>query len=125
MAQNKLPSKKSAIRKVGTLAERFILLDSLLFKIVTTPERETALLAVPEICTDKIISLYHTSLFTKQQGVLKTYLTISGKFFIPGLMHYLRPFIKGCHTCQLVRADKLPTRQLQPRIYLKIDPSLG
>ena len=33
-------------------------------------------------------------------------------------MHYMRSFIKGCHTCQLVRADKLPTRQLQPRIYL-------
>ena len=33
-------------------------------------------------------------------------------------MHYLRLFIKGCHTCQLVRTDKLPTRQLQTRIYL-------
>ena len=37
-------------------------------------------------------------------------------------MHYLRSFIKGCHTCQLVRADKLPTRQLQPRIYLNYRP---
>ena len=33
-------------------------------------------------------------------------------------MHYLRSFMKGCHTCQLVREDKLPMRQLQPRIYL-------
>ena len=56
------------------------------------------------------------------QGVIKTYLTISDKFFIPGLMHYLRSFIKGCHTCQLVRADKPPTRQLQPRIYLNYRP---
>ena len=37
-------------------------------------------------------------------------------------MHYLRSFIKGCHTCQLVRADKPPTRQLQPRIYLNYKP---
>ena len=29
-----------------TLAEKYILLDSLLFKIVTTPEKETALLAI-------------------------------------------------------------------------------
>ena len=36
-AQNKLPSAKSAIQKVKTLAERYILLDSLLFKIITTP----------------------------------------------------------------------------------------
>ena len=97
LPQNKLPSKKSAICKVENLAERFILLDSLLFKIVATPEKETALLAVPEICTDRIITMYHASLFTGHQGVIKTYLTISNKFFIPGLMHYLRSFIKGCH----------------------------
>ena len=61
LAQNKLPSKRHAICKVENLAERFTLLDSLLFKLVTTPERETLLLAVPEICADKIIMLYHTS----------------------------------------------------------------
>ena len=37
-------------------------------------------------------------------------------------MHYLRSFIKGCHTCQLVRADKPPTRELQSRIYLDYRP---
>ena len=62
LAQNRLPSR-SAICKLETLAERFILLDSLLFKLVTMPDRETALLAVPEVCADKIITLYHTSLF--------------------------------------------------------------
>ena len=62
------------------------------------PDRETALLAVPEVCTDKIIMLYHSSLFAGHQGVIKMYLTISDKFFIPGLMHYLRSFMKGCHT---------------------------
>ena len=122
LAQNKLPSKRSAIHKVETLAERFILLDSLLFKLVTTPDRETVYLAVPEICADRIIMLYHTGLFAGHQGVIKTYLTISDKFFIPGLMHYLRSFIKGCHTCQLVRKDKLPMRKLQTRIYLYYRP---
>ena len=63
LAQNKLLSKRSPIHKVETLAERFILLDSLLFKLATTPERETSLLAVPEVHADKIIMLYHTSLF--------------------------------------------------------------
>ena len=122
MAQNKVTSKKSAIHKVETLAERFILLDSFLFKLVTMPERETVLLAVPEICADKIVTLYHSSLFAGHQGVIKMYLTMNDKFFIPCLMHYLRSFIKGCHTCQLVRADKLPMRQLQPRIYLNYRP---
>ena len=104
------------------LAESFVLLDSLIFKLVTTPDKETAVLAIPEICVDKIIALYHTSLFAGHQGVVKTYLTMKDKFFILNLMHYLRSFIKGCHVCQLSRADKPPTRQLQPQIYLNYRP---
>ena len=49
LAQNKLPSAKSAIRKIEALAEKYILLDSLLFKIISTPEKETAVLAIPEM----------------------------------------------------------------------------
>ena len=30
-----------------------------------------ALLAIPEVCADKIITLYHSSLLAGQQGVLK------------------------------------------------------
>ena len=88
LSQNKLPTSKAAIRKVETLAERYILLDSLLFKI--TPEKESAVLAVPETCTDQIKILYHSSLFAGHQAVIKTYLTFSDKFFIPNLIHYLR-----------------------------------
>ena len=60
-----------------------------------SPEKETAVLAIPETCVDKIITLYHKSLFAGHQGVIKTYLTISDKFFIPNLIHYLRSYIKG------------------------------
>ena len=59
-----------------------------------TPDKEAAVLAIPEICIDKIIALYHTSLFAGHQGVAKTYLTMKDTFFIPNLMHYLRSFIK-------------------------------
>ena len=83
------------------------------------PDKETAVLAIPEICIDKIIALCHTSLFACHQGVVKTYLTTNDKFFIPNLMYYLRSFIKGCYICQLSQSDKLSTRQLQPQIYLK------
>ena len=114
LAQNKLPTSKAAIRKVETLGEKYILLDSLLFKI--TPQKETAVLVVVEKRADKIIILYHSSLFTGHQGFIKTYLTISDKFFIPNLMHYLRSYIKWCHICQLACNEKLPVRQLQTRI---------
>ena len=101
-----------------TLAEIYILLYSLLFKIVTTPEKETVSLDIPEICTDKIITLCYSSLFAGHQGVIKTYLTINDKFFIPNLIYYLQSYIKGCHICQLVCNEKPPTRQLQTRINL-------
>ena len=114
LSQNKLPSSKSAIQRIETLAEKYILLDSLLFKI--TPEKETAVLVVPETCVDKIITLYHSRLFVGHQRVIKTYLTISDKFIIQNLIHYLRSYIKGCHLCQLVCNEKLPPRQLQARI---------
>ena len=118
LVQNIMPSKSHARQKVEMLAESFILLDSLLFKLITVPNKEKALLAIPENCVDKIIELYHSSLFAGHQGVIKTYLTISDKFFIPHLMHYLRSFLSACHICQLFRNDKPPSRQLETRINL-------
>ena len=78
LLQNKFPSSKSAIKKLEALSEKCVLLDSLLFRIY--PEKETAVLAIPERCVDKIITLYHKSLFAGYQGVIKTYLTISDNF---------------------------------------------
>ena len=114
LSQNKLPSSKPAIRKIETLSERYAMLDSLLFKI--SLDKETAVLAVPETCADRIITLHHKSLLAGHQRVIKTYLTISDKFFIPNLIHYLRSYIKGCHLCQLACNEKPPPRQLQARI---------
>ena len=122
LAHNKLPSSKVGIRKVEALAEKYILLDSLLFKISTTSDKEMAVLAIPETCVHSIIVLYHSSLFAGHQGVIKTYLTISDKFFIPNLFHYLRSYIKGYHICQLTRNEKPPSRQMQTRINLNYRP---
>ena len=108
LAHNKLLSKKNAIHTVPTLSQNYVLLDQLLFKLIMIPDKEKALLAIPESCTDKIISLYHNSVFAGHQGVIKTYLTMTSKFFIPNLMHYLRAFLKACHICQLNRNDKPP-----------------
>ena len=68
LPQNIMPHKRHARHKVEALAESFILLDPLLFKLITIPDKEKALLAIPEMCADKIIGLYHTSLFVGHQG---------------------------------------------------------
>ena len=114
LPHNKLPSSKSAIRKLETLAEKYVLLDSLLFRI--SLQKETTVLAIPETCADKIITLYQKSLFAGHQRVINTYLTISDKFFLPNLIYYLRSYIKGCHLCQLSHNEKPPPRHLQTRI---------
>ena len=88
LSQNKPPHSKMAIKKLEALSERYILLDYLLLRIY--PDKETAVLAIPEAYEDKIITLYHKSLFAGHQMVIKTYLTISDKYFIPNLIHYLR-----------------------------------
>ena len=62
------------------------------------------------------------SLFAGHQGVMKTYLTMADKFFIPDLMHYLHSYIKGCHICQLSKKDNTPTRKFQTRINLNYRP---
>ena len=98
-----MPHKRHTRHKVEALAELFILLDSLLFKLITVPGKEKALLAIPEACADKIIELYHTSLFAGHQGVIKPHLTISDEFFIPRLMLYLRSFLSVCHIWSIIQ----------------------
>ena len=122
LAQNIMPHKRHARCKVEAVAESFILLDSLLFKLVMIPDKEKALLAIPENCADKVIELFHSSQFAGHQGVIKTYLIISDIFFIPHLIYYLRSYLSACHICQLFRNDKPPSRQLETRINLNYRP---
>ena len=74
-------AQQLVIKKLETLSKKYVLLDSLLFRI--SPEKETAVLAIPETCMDKIITLYHKSLFAGHQGIIKTYLIISDSFLFP------------------------------------------
>ena len=57
LVHNILPSSKVGIRKVEALVEKYILLDSLLFKITVMPDKEMVVLAIPETCADSIIAL--------------------------------------------------------------------
>ena len=115
LAQNILLHERHVRHKVETLAESFILLDSLLFKLVTIPDKEKGTFGnTRNMCRQNYRTLPHK--------LIKTYLTISNKFFIPNLMHYLRSFLSACHICQLFRNDKPPSRQLETRINLNYRP---
>ena len=51
---NKLPPYEAAIR-TEALAEIHLLVDSLLYRLNTTPGSETAVLAVPESCVEDLL----------------------------------------------------------------------
>ena len=55
---------RSSSRKVHTI--RFIIIQN-----NVNSRKETAVLAKLEICTDKIITLYHLILFAGHQGVIR------------------------------------------------------
>ena len=63
LAQNKLPSSKVAVRQVEMAAERYLLLDSLLFRIQNFHDKQKPVLCIPESCVDHILKLYLNSLF--------------------------------------------------------------
>ena len=46
LAHNRLPSERAAMKRVELVAEKYIMLDSLLFKLTTILGKETALLAI-------------------------------------------------------------------------------
>ena len=104
-----------------TLVERYTLLDSLLFKIITTPEKGTALLAIPENCADKIITLYHMKVCLQDTKVfLKLTLQSTISFFIPNLIHYLR----SVHKMDVIFASWQAMKNLLARqLHMRINPN--
>ena len=105
--QRKVPKGMHLPVTVREIQARYIISSS--FKDLYLAQNK--LLVIPEVCADKIITLYHSSLFTGYQDVIKTYLTIGDKVFIPSLIHYLHLYIKGCLICQLYCKERPPTRQ--------------
>ena len=96
----------------------YIPLDSLLFKIITIPEKANSFVShTRNMCSQNNCTL-SLGLFAGHQSVFN-------KFFIPNLVHYLQSYIKGCHSCQLACNEKPPMRQLETRINPNYIPISG
>ena len=106
LLQNKLLSSKSVIRKLEILAEKYVLLDSLLFRI-SPGKRDSSFSNTRNMHRQNYNPISQKKVYLQAtKEVIKTYLTISDKFFIPNLIHCLRSYIKGCHICQLSCNEK-------------------
>ena len=73
LAQNKYSSSKDAVRQIETQAERYLLFDSLLFRIQNFHDEQKTVLCIPKSCLDHILDLFHNSLFGAHQGSLRTF----------------------------------------------------
>ena len=69
------------MRRTEILAEMYLSMDSLFFRLNTTPGKESAVLAMLESYVDRISSSYHSSICGGHQGFMKTYLTIDENFY--------------------------------------------
>ena len=96
---DKAPRAKKSRDKVLMDAQNYMILDTLLFKLV--PEKigdeVKPLLCIPTSKIDKLLDYYHTSVSGCHTGIIKCYLTISDRFYIPNLAHHIRAHITGCH----------------------------
>jgi rhodanese-related sulfurtransferase len=83
--QGFLPAVRKAAKRVVTEAENYMLIDKVLFKIKQGKENSdyNIVLAVPRVLVSDIISLYHDSLLSCHQGVVRVAMTIKQKFHFP------------------------------------------
>ena len=72
LAQNELHSSKVAVRQVETQAERYLLLDLLLFRIQNSYDVQKSELCTPKYYVDYIFDVYHNLLLDVHEGCLRT-----------------------------------------------------
>ena len=122
LAQNRMPKSCKDAKCVAIALQDYMLLDSLLFKIVPDKIRDepTCVLCIPMSKVDILLDAYHSSLIGGHAGITKCYLTISKHFYCPNLSNHIRAYITRCHMCQLLKAGPRFDRPYQKRININV-----
>ena len=122
LAQNRMPKSCKDAKRVAITSQDYMLLDSLLFKIVPDKIRDelTCVLFIPTSKVDILLDAYHSSLIGGHAGITKCYLMISKCFYCPNLINHIRAYITGCHMCQLLKAGPRFDRPYQKCININV-----
>ena len=122
LAQNKMPKLHKDAKHVAIAPQDYMLLDSLLFKIVPDKIRDepTCVLCIPTSKVDILLDAYHSSLIGGHAGITKCYLTISKCFYCPNLSNHIRAYITRCRVCQLLKAGPRFDRPYQKCININV-----
>ena len=110
-----MPKSWKDAKRIAITSQDYMLLDSLLFKIVPDKIRDepTCVLCIPTSKVDILLDAYHSSLVGGHAGITKCYLTISKRFYCPNLSNHIRAYITGCHVCQLLKAGPVLTDHIR------------
>ena len=65
-----LPPNKAAAKRVMLIAEEYIVVDRILFKLVLKDDEQCLKLAVPQVLVPFVISLHHDNLLACHQGIV-------------------------------------------------------
>ena len=122
LAQNRMPKSRKDAKHIELASQDYMLLDSLLFKIVPDKicNEPTCVLCIPTSKVDILLDAYHSSLIGGHAGITKCYLTISKHFYCPNLSNHIRAYITGCQVCQLLKAGPRFDRPYQKCININV-----
>ena len=123
LCQNKVPLNRLAARRIEVNSRNYMMLDGLLFKIVSTDTGEddvNNVLCVPTSKAHILMDYYHSSVMDGHSGITKCFQTISKRFYCPNLAEQLGAYITGCHICQLFKKGRQFDRPLQKRININV-----
>ena len=91
----------------------YVSIEGLLFKIVYRGlnEEPTLALCVPQKYVPTILYQYHDMILSGHQGYIRTFNTITKKYYFPRMGQIIRQYILSCHECQS-RREKVPDKQV-------------
>ena len=102
LSQNKCPKSRKSAKSIVRMAQDYMLLDGLLFKITHDKLRDepSSVLCIPTLKVDMLLDSYHSSLLGGHAGITKCYMTICQRFYCPNLSNHIRAYImRGCFRC--------------------------
>ena len=107
----------------------YVVINGLLFRIDIRKDKykdtmNSLPLVIPEKYEPIILNTYHDSLLAGHQGLFRTAMTISQKFFIHNLMNKVKRYIEACHTCLKIKSKYKKNRPVYGRIPVDYAPCL-
>ena len=112
------PSNRNATKRIINLAENFVLVEQVLFRLLTDRNTDEVklTLCVPEELLPAILHLHHSSLLSGHLGIQRSYATLRKLYYIPHLYEKVLMYIRTCTVCQERKVPKDQSIPLVPRI---------